>query len=308
MVEALVSVIIPTRDRKADVIDCLKSLADSNYQNYEVILVDNASTDGTAEAVCQRFPEIKIVGSERNLGIAGGRNLGQKFAEGDYLLFLDSDTVVDRDLLKELIELAQNDPKIGIVVPKMYFYDDPNRLWYAGATINLLTSRTRNIGVGEQDYGQYDEICEASHGPTAFLVRREVVEVIGGHEELYFMSYADADFALRAKRVGYKVVYTPKAKLWHKLSVSENRSIRGLAGTFPFRAYYFARNRVIFMKRNAPKLNFLIFLFVFFPLFTLYFSYMMLIFRRFDYLKQHLRGTWDGFKYALGGKARNPLS
>jgi GT2 family glycosyltransferase len=115
------------------------------------------------------------------------------------------------------------------------------------------------------------------------------------------MTYADADFAFRVKKAGLKILYAPKAMLWHRLSMKENvETSRALGYNLPMRAFYFARNRVIFMKRNASRLDFLIFMLVFFPLFTLFITYKIIRFSGFsDFLRLHLAGSWEGFLFAI---------
>lgn len=303
----LASVVITTRNRKNIVLDCLNSVLGMNYTNFEVILVDNASSDGTVQAVRKKFPRVKVVTAKENLGLSGGKNLGQRYAKGEYILFLDSDTIVNEKMLGELITLAENNPKIGITVPKMYYFDRPDVIWYAGAKVSLLTSRTENIGLNEKDRGQYDKVKKVSHGPTCFLVTRSALEAVRQHDEIYFMTYGDTDFALRAKEAGFKVLFCPKAKLWHRLGMEENiKTVRALGYNLPMRAYYFARNRVIFMKSHALRLNFIIFIFFFFPLFTLYFAYEIIRFGEgWQFLKPHLWGSFDGLRYAFGGKIKN---
>ena len=303
-----ISIIITTRNRKKDISECIESILSSNYSNYEIILVDNASEDDTVEMIEQKFPYVKIVKNDKNLGIAGGRNIGTSLAKGDYILFLDSDTIIDKNMLGELINVIKKEKRIGIVVPKMYFLESPNLIWYAGAKVNLLTSRTYNIGVYEIDYGQYDKICETSHGPTAFLCSRELINKIGEHNEEYFMSYADLDFAIRAKKEGFKVLYVPTAKLWHKISVGRNRTpIRDLLGTFPYRAYYFARNRFIFMKKNVPLINFLFFFIFFAPLFTVVYVIRIIWYRKWKYLNMYLKGAKDGICYVFTNRNKKVI-
>jgi len=303
MNKSLVSVVITTRDRMNDVIKCISSLFLSTYPEHEIILVDNASNDNTVKEIKSRFSAVQVVKNTKNAGIAGGRNAGMKLAKGEYILFLDSDTIVDKDMIKEMVGAMKEDSKTGIIVPKIYFLEQPDLIWYAGATINLVTSQTKNIGVGEIDSGQYDRISETSHGPTAFLCRREVVDKIGGHDEGYFMSYADMDFAVRAKKSGFKVLYVPSAKLWHKISVGKNKNaIRDLLGTFPFRAYYFARNRIVFMKKQTSLGKFLIFSIFFSPLFMFVYITKIISYKEWRYLKMYLRGIKDGIYYVLTGK------
>ncbi|MFH1905619.1 MAG: glycosyltransferase family 2 protein [bacterium] len=303
----LVSVVITTRNRKGVVVDCLNSVLRMNYANFEIILVDNASSDGTVQAVMEKFPMVKVAVAEENLGLNGGKNLGQKEASGDYVFFLDSDTTVDKRLLLEMVRVAEGDVKIGVVTPKMYYLNPPNVIWYAGAKVNLLTSQTKNIGCNEEDKGQLDQVRETEFAPTAYLVKREVIERIEGHNEDLFMTYGDTDFGFRAREAGFKVVFCPGAKLWHLLGMGENiKTMRALGYRLPMRAYYFSRNRVIFMKLHAPKLNFIIFMLFFFPLFTFYFVYKIIRFGAgWRFLKPHLQGSIDGLKYAFDGKVRN---
>ncbi len=303
----LVSVVITTRNRRDVVIDCLNSVLRMNYANFEVILVDNASSDGTVQAVMEKFPMVRVVAAEENLGLNGGKNLGQKEASGDYIFYLDSDTTVDERLLLEMVRVAESDVKIGVVTPKMYYLNPPDVIWYAGAKVNLLTSQTKNIGCNEKDEGQLDQIRETEFAPTAYLVKREVIERIGGHNEDLFMTYGDTDFGFRTREAGFKVVFCPEAKLWHCLEMDENiKTVRALGYNLPMRAYYFARNRVIFMKIHVPRLNFIIFMLFFFPLFTFYFVYKIIRFGAgWRFLRPHLRGSFDGLRYAFGGRIKN---
>lgn len=307
MAKKLVSIVIVTRNRRQVTLDCLESVLKMDYPRFEVILVDNGSTDGTVEAVEKNFSEVKVVAAGKNLGLNAGKNLGQKHAKDDYILFLDSDTIVDKRLLTELIKTAESDLRVGIICPKMYYIEPKDVIWYAGSYINLFTSQTKNIGCNEKDCGQYDQVRETEFAPTAYLVTRTVVDELKGHDELLFMTYGDTDYGFRARKAGFKVIFCPWAKLWHQLGKEENlKTVRALGYNQPMRAYYFARNRVIFIKRHAPKLNFLIFLLVFYPLFTLYISYKIIAFGgSWRFLKPHLQGSGDGLRYAFGGKITN---
>jgi GT2 family glycosyltransferase len=307
MDEKHVSIITVTRNRKELVKQCLHSIFQMNYHNFEMILVDNDSTDGTVEAVRKNFPLVKVIEAKKNLGLNGGKNLGQKYAKGDYVLFLDSDTVVDKNFLTELIKLAETDPRIGIVCPKMYYYDIKDTIWYAGSYVNLLTSQTKNIGCNEKDLGQWDEVRATQFAPTAYLTSKQLVDTLKEHNEDFFMTYGDTDYGLRALKKGFKVLFCPNARLWHYLNMNENiKSIRALGYNLPMRAYYFSRNRAIFMKRHAPKVNFIIFMLVFFPIITVYFCFKIIsLGGGWSFLKLHLSGSLDGLKYVLGGKLKN---
>ncbi len=287
--------------------DCLASVLKMAYSNVEVILVDNGSKDGTVAAVRERFPSVEVIASKVNLGLNGGKNLGQKQARGEYILFLDSDTLVDKNLLTELVKVAKEDSWVGLVCPKMYYHQPKDVIWYAGSFVNLWTSQTQNIGCNQIDNGQFDQVRETQFAPTAYLVTRQVFEKLGGHNENYFMTYGDTDYGFRAREAGFKVLFCPTAKLWHRIKKEENtKTIRALGYNLPMRAYYFARNRVVFMKRHAPKLNFVIFILIFFPLFTLYITYKIVAFGGGSkFLKPHWQGSFDGLRYAFGGGVVN---
>lgn len=303
----LVSVVVVTYNRKEVAADCLASILKMDCPNFEVILVDNGSEDGTVEAIQERFPDVKVVASETNSGLNGGKNLGEAQARGDYILFLDSDTLVDKNLLTELVKVAENDSQVGMVCPKMYYHQPEDVIWYAGSFVNLWTSQTKNIGVNEKDQGQHDQIRETEFAPTAYLVRREVIEKLKGHDEFLFMTYGDTDYGFRTREAGFKVMFCPTAKLWHRIKAQDNvKTIRALGYNLPMRAYYFARNRMIFMKRHAPKFNFAVFTLVFFPLITLYITYKIIDFGGgLDFLKPHWQGSFDGLRYLFDGRVEN---
>ena len=297
----LVSVVIVTRNRRVDVLECIGSLIASktSYSNIEITLVDNGSNDGTIEAVSRRFSDVKTIYSKVNLGLTGGRNLGQKAAKGKYILFIDSDTVIDRNMIMELVKVIENDEKIGLVAPKIYSYLEPKIIWYAGATFNLITSQAHNVGAWTVDESQYNKIIEVSHAPTAFLVRKTAADELGGHDDVFVMSYGDADFGIRLRKKGYRVLYVPKAEMYHKLNLKKNvKSLRSLGFNTSLRPYYFARNKVIFMHRHA--VNFPLFMLAFYPLFTLYYSIRIIQYHGcFEYLRPHFAGSLEGLLYFI---------
>ncbi|MBU4445150.1 glycosyltransferase family 2 protein, partial [bacterium] len=225
-------------------------------------------------------------------------------AKGDYLFFVDSDNILDASSLAELVNLAETDVSIGFVGPKMYYYSDPNRVWYAGAKINLLTSKTTYIGINEIDHGQFDKIKEVEHIPNVWLVKKDVINKIGGLNPIYVMTYGESDWAMRAIKAGFKVMFYPKAKVWHKIPLPDEQT--GLRATIgfdnPYRIYYFARNRTIFMKNFASKLNFFLYIILFMHILNAYYLYSLIRFMRFDLIAPLVKGSIDGIKSSLGGQ------
>src|SRR3989442_2502719 len=239
---ALASVIIVTRNRCKDVIECIDSVSRSTYRPLEIIVIDNASSDDTPILVPKAYSNVRFVSNKSNLGLAEGRNVGQSIAQGKYLVFLDSDTVVDSEMISNLVHSASN-PKIGIVAPKMYSYFEPKRIWFAGAEFDMVSSRAKNVGVNEIDDGDYEQATTISHAPTGFLVRTELAELVKGHDHRFFQSYADADFAFRLSDLRNAHRYSPKAILYHKVPPRDRaRSLRSLGLKSPMRVYYYPRN------------------------------------------------------------------
>ena len=293
--------IVVTYNRKKEVGECLASLEGLNYPNYEIVALDNGSTDNTGKEIKEKFPQVRLIRSEENLGGAGGRNLGIKHARGDYLLFIDDDAIADKYLLKELLTVIQSDAKIGIVQPKIYDYFERKKILGIGHDINRRTGRVLALGWGETDDGQYEEMREIPMVGCCWLVRKEVFQRAGTYDEIFFIPYEDSDFSIRVRKAGYKILYVPKAKIWHKTRKSHQVPLRiqNLGIVAPQNAYYICRNRIIFLKKHAPRADFIIFLLFLLPLYCLYHSLTILSCRRFDLLKNYWRGVASGLFLSL---------
>ncbi len=205
-------------------LDCLDSLRRITYGNRHVLIVDNGSNDGSIPAIRERFPEIEILPLGENRRFAGGTNAGIKVAlarGADLVLLLNNDTTVEPGFLDPMVERIGGAPAIGIVAPKILYYDAPDLLWYAGGTISFWKGMMKHEGIRERDTGQRDVAGETDYASgCCFLARKELVETIGLLDESYFMYTEDADWCMRAHRAAYRIVYEPRAKIWHRLSVS----------------------------------------------------------------------------------------
>ncbi|MCK4734304.1 MAG: glycosyltransferase family 2 protein, partial [Methanophagales archaeon] len=180
--------------------------------------------------------KIILIKNEKNYGFAEGNNIAMRYAlkvlSPDYVLLLNNDTVVDRNILEELVKVAEPDPKIGIVGSKNYYYDQPNVIQLAGGIVDYNLAKARCIGAGSVDDGQYNKIREVDFvDGSALLMKKEVVDKVGMLDPDYFAYWDDPDLCVRANRGSYKTVYVPKARMWHKVS--------GTAGSMsPFFVYY----------------------------------------------------------------------
>lgn len=292
----LVSIIIPTRNRAEDILKCLSSIHRSSYKSFEVIVVDNASTDNTVDLIKTRYPSVRLVCSEYNRMAVGGRNLGIGYARGNYLLFIDSDNEIDPEMISNLVNAAESDHSIGLVGPKVYYYSDRNRIWCAGVDINLLTGQTIYLGNNQIDRGQFDKIREVGHIPNVFMARREALLKAGGKlDDVYKMSYGESDLAMNIKKAGFRVVIIPEAKTYHK-TVPPGLNARSFGFDTQERIYYLIRNKVIFMKRHAPILNFIFYILYLYPIYIVYFAIKILRYKP-DIFPGFIKGVLDAYLY-----------
>lgn len=218
----------------------------------EVIVVDNASKEDEATLIEKKYPQVKVIRSQKNLGFAGGNNLGIQAAHGKYLFFLNNDTLlrckkedVRCKMFQPLIDRLESSPKIGMVSPKIRFSWGTNPIQYAGYTpLSKITLRNTAIGCGEDDHGQYDTPHQTpyAHG-AAMMVRREAIEMAGLMPECYFLYYEELDWSMMIRRVGYDIWYEPAFTVYHKESQTTGQQS-------PLRTYYITRNRLLFVKRN----------------------------------------------------------
>ena len=214
-------------------------------ENMEVIVVDNASKENEASVIQKRYPLVKTIRSDKNLGFAGGNNLGIKAAKGKYLFLINNDTIFKDFSIQALIDRLKSSPNIGVVCPKIRFVWNNDPIQYAGYTpLSNITVRNRAIGYGEEDKGQYDTSHPTpyAHG-AAMLIKREALEKVGLMPECYFLYYEEIDWSMIFTHTGYEIWYEPACTIYHKESQSTGQSS-------PLRTYYITRNRLLLVKRN----------------------------------------------------------
>lgn len=230
--------------------DFLTSIGQITYPNVEVIVVDNASSEPEIDILRQLFQHVIFIQSSVNTGFAGGNNLGVEAATGEYLLFINNDTEVEKNFLESLVSCIQADASIGMVSPKIKYYYNKNIIQYAGGkSINPFTGRGKFIGSGLPDSKTYHQTCPTQliHG-AAMLVSRKLINTIGLMEESFFLYYEELDWCERAKKSGFTLYYVGESTVYHKESLSVGRNS-------PLKIYYLTRNRLLFAKRNYNTLQ-----------------------------------------------------
>lgn len=301
MKDGLVSAIIVTRNRKQDVIYCINSLKKSDYKNLEIIVVDNDSDEPIEKWFKKKFPDVKLILSNKNLGGAGGRNLGLKYAKGNFYLFMDDDAIAGKKMIISLVKILKNEKSAGVVQPIIYDKERRNLLDGAGHDINLLTGRIKAWGAKEEDFGQYNFLREIPLAGCIWMVKREVIDKIGGYDERYFIPYEDSDFSFRARKAGYKIYCNPEALAWHtgRKEIFVNRWVDLIGISSLERAFRVSRNKLIYMSKHAPNKNFLLFLIFIQPIYLLIHSIIIIIALRFDVLIKYWQGVFEGLYLAF---------
>ncbi len=254
-IEKLLSIITINYNGLQDTRELIETLPLED-ESIEVIVVDNASKEDEATIIEQHYPQVRVIRSQKNIGFAGGNNLGIKAAKGKYLFFINNDTLLEvrgkrlevREMFQPLIDRLESSPKVGVVCPKIRFSWGDNPIQFAGYTpLSRITMRNRAIGCGESDQGQYNTAHPTpyAHG-AAMMVKREVIEKAGLMPECYFLYYEELDWSMMIRRAGYDIWFEPIVTVYHKESQTTGQQS-------PLRTYYITRNRLLFVKRNIPS-------------------------------------------------------
>lgn len=246
----LVTVITVNYNQAAATCEMLESLFASDYTNLEVIVVDNASPSENPNIIGQQYPQIILIKSPVNGGFAAGNNIGILHASGKYIFMVNNDTVIPKGLIRQLAGALEADPNIGLVCPKVMYFDNPNMIQYAGQTkMSAITMQTFIKGNGEHDRGQYNQSEETHyvHG-AAMMTTRNVIDTVGLLPEIYFLYYEELDWCERVRKAGYRIFYIHNAIIYHKESLSTGTNS-------PTKTYYLNRNRMIFLHTHRSGIT-----------------------------------------------------
>lgn len=298
--EYKLSIITVNYNGLSDTCALLDSLTAKELKDTEIIVVDNGSETNEASLISQRYPQpsVKTIRSDKNLGFAGGNNLGIKAAKGDYLFFINNDTEMLDDWHPEMLMKRMDDnPSIGIICPKIRFAWDYRPIQFAGYTpLSSITLRNRSIGCNETDHGQYDtpHPTPYAHG-AAMMAARQAIGKTGPMPDCYFLYYEELDWSMMFRRQGYEIWYAPECTVYHKESQTTGQHS-------PLRQYYIVRNRLLFARRNIPApqryLTYTYLVLLVFPRDVV----CQLLHRRFDLISATITGILDFLKGKFGCK------
>lgn len=298
-----------------DTIECIHSLINVNYQNYNIVIVDNDSPDASMKKIKQYMSEKKIghiffkspeesisyrnnisfislIQSGYNGGYGYGNNIGVKYAlsnEADYVLILNPDTIVSADFLEPLVGICVKDEKIGIVSSKIYFYDKPDVFWFNGGKFSPYTGKVKHCNFKEKDIGQTPPEHITFMTGCIMLIPRRIIENVGFLNEKYFMYVEDLEYSQRVIKYGYRLAVTQNSRIWHKIGSSSGGQLSC------FSLYFRTRNKIKFIRDYVN--------FAFKPVayfYTIIISLLQLLkIKRFDLIKAHIKGIKHGFKHKI---------
>jgi len=249
MPKPLVITVILNTNRCVDTLEALASLENSTYKNHSVIVLDNASTDHSVESIGKEFPEVEIIQLTENLGYAGNNNVGIEAAlekGAEWIFVLNEDTILAENCISSLIDIGESDGGIGIVGPMVYHHSEPDVIQSAGGSLGRYW-QSQHLGQNEKDVGQFPHSKDVEWiSGCAIMVRRAVIESVGALDERFFYYWEETEWCLRASRDGWRIVFVPQAKLWHK-GVQKDYQPN------PSVTYYSTRNRLLLLaKHKAP--------------------------------------------------------
>ncbi len=291
-----VVIVFPNWNGREDTLECLDSLIKLDYpkDRLEIIVSDNGSTDGSIEAIKEKFTEmqtegyfsLQIVENGKNIGAPAAYNRGLERAKGDYkyILKLDNDVVLASDCLRVFTEYMEVNNKVGLIGPRIYSYSEPERIVHTAGFLKW--------GISKRADRDSEEAIEADYlTGCCVLIRKEVIEKQGFFlDENYFVYNDDIDLSLASWRLGYSNVYLPFMKCWHKVSASTGRQ-----KTSPFALYHDFRSRLFFVNKNSNR-GFLILYWLLMPYITFRWLRQGWLFRATFY------ALWDFINGRLGDK------
>ncbi len=241
-----VSVVIPNWNGKKFLEACLPSLELQTFKNFEVIIVDNGSNDGSLEYITSGFPDYKIISLPSNIGFSPAVNLGIEKAVGEYIFLLNNDTKVDKKCIEELVKVLEKKKDVGMVAAKMLNFYNPKIIDSAGDYIDVV-GHANNIGLGEKDSTEFNKegyVFLVTGGGS--LIRRKMFEKVGLFDNDYFAYFEDVDLGLRAQMQGFKGYYQPKAVIHHIHMATSKRNPE-------FKEYLQYRNMTQTIIKDFPK-------------------------------------------------------
>jgi GT2 family glycosyltransferase len=239
-----VGVVIVNHNLKESLKETLESFRKVNYPGLQIVVSDNASTDGAQEMVRALFPEVHLLAHKVEQGYARAASLGMDYLadKTKYIFSTTNDVIIDPEMINALVDYAEKDPKTGVLGAKIYFFDRPDVLWSGGGSVNPLHGHTRHFGWLCKDGPRYGNVRECDYVTgCGFMLRNDVLKKIGYFKEDFIFYSEDAELCYRFREAGYKILFIPEAKMWHKTGTT-------LAKNRPVQLHYSTRNQLYLLQ------------------------------------------------------------
>ena len=269
-------------------LELLESLKNSSFRDYDFLVWDNNSTKPEAiqaREKLEKMPDVKVIRHDKNSGFTGGVNGAVKHIKTKYVLLINPDTVIDKDTIKEMLDLMESDEKIAFISAAIFNYHEREKLDSFGGRMSFLTGIGKPMkleyGTRELKHGEYCDAC-------CLMFNREVFEELEGYDDRFFAYAETEDVLFKAMKNGYKVYMHPKARVWHKLYGSQGGK------RSKFTTYHLARNRILLMKKHLSFPRFLMFLFINLFMLTPVQTLLFVKRRHFDLMPSYFKGIWHG--------------
>jgi GT2 family glycosyltransferase len=246
----LVYAVVLTWNHIEDTLECLESVLSSTYHPLKVLVTDNASQDGTVEVVKEKFPYVEVLALDKNYGVSGGYNRGIQYAidhGAEYVLIANNDIQIHPEMLLALVDFLEQKPEAGMAMPKIYLYNDRTRLWCVGAKWRKFPPMVKMMGFNSPDTQKFKVPMQIEFAPSCvLLLKREAILSAGYFDENYFFYQDDWDYCIRYRKAGFEIWFVPGAEMWHKVSVSTQKSEKPSIWWV-----YFGRSVVRFYKKHS---------------------------------------------------------
>lgn len=292
--QPLVSIISVNFNQIEVTLELLESLRIISFRNFEIILIDNGSTNNSQKLLSKKYPEVNYIFNDKNIGFSGGNNLGIRASKGEYLFFVNNDAEITEGCIETLLQLFNSIPKLGIVSPRICYdlklTNNQRIIQYAGSThLHPITARNEILGEKQIDTGQFVKAMETAyvHG-AAMMINREVLDKVGVMPEDFFLYYEELDWSEQIRNAGFKVYVEPNALVFHKESftVGTNSALK---------EYYHTRNRIFFVRRNRSRSQVAIF-YLFLIFFTIPKNTLLFLRnRQWEHIAALYKGVWWNF-------------
>lgn len=248
MIEPKIFIVLVNYNGISDTLECIESIQKNDYTNYEIVIVDNKSTDMSCSKLQQKKSQYVLIEAKENNGFSAGNNIGIQYAMthgAEYIVLLNNDTVVSNDFLTQLIGYQLRNKECAVAIGKIYYESERNRIWYAGGSVSRITTRTVHYDFGKKDSCSLSKEPEQVSFATGcyMSIHRSVIEQVGMLDEDYFLYDEDTDYSLRLLANKKKIFYVPTSVIYHKVSASTGNGSN-------LSQYYQVRNHFLLIKKN----------------------------------------------------------